>query len=122
MYIAGRKAEAAAKVLESAKDASIQAGNHTDGQVFSFHKFDASLIKDCVRFSEEMKQVFEGVGGLHFLIMCQGGMGNGNRRETEEGHEWSVESCIVIGPITLITGTLVIGSWHYKTFLDILRL
>jgi len=126
VYIAGRNSNAALKVLDSAKEASLRAGNYTHSQVFKYHRFDASLIKDCKRFSERMKGVFEDVGGLHFLVMCQGGMANGERKETAEGHEWSV-----VFPIssyflftTLVALTIVVlslGSWHYMISPDTLR-
>ncbi len=56
-------------------------------QIFEFHSFEASLISDCKRFSTDISTSLAAVGGLDFLVMTQGGIGKGERNETEEGHE-----------------------------------
>ncbi|KIO32453.1 hypothetical protein M407DRAFT_104540 [Tulasnella calospora MUT 4182] len=35
-----------------------------------------------------MRLLFGEKGGLDFLVMTQGGIGNGERKESSEGHEW----------------------------------
>ncbi|KAG8844707.1 Glutathione reductase [Tulasnella sp. 330] len=88
IYIAGRNAEAAEQVLSKARAAAFP--DHSNKQVFEFYSFNAVLISTCKQFAEEMVELFRGRGGLDILVMTQGMLANGERKETEEGHEWNL--------------------------------
>ncbi|KAG8958155.1 hypothetical protein FRC03_009400 [Tulasnella sp. 419] len=88
VYVAGRRADAGEKVLQEARQAAADVKEPDPDQVFEFHSFDASVISNCIAFSERLEKIFKEKGGLHFLVMTQGGMGNGERKETPDGHEW----------------------------------
>lgn len=88
LHIAGRNADAASTLLGNAKSLCAESWPEYTEQVLQFHSFDASLISDNKRFANEMRALFEEKGGLDFLVMTQGGIGNGERKETAEGHEW----------------------------------
>ncbi|KAG8946461.1 hypothetical protein FRC04_011637 [Tulasnella sp. 424] len=88
LYIAGRNADAASKLLAKAKSLCLETWPGYTDQVLQFFAWDASLISDNKRFANEMRLLFEEKGGLDFLVMTQGGIGNGQRKETADGHEW----------------------------------
>lgn len=91
IYIAGRNAEAAEQVLSKAREAAFP--DHSGAQVFKFYPFNAILVSACKRFAGEMVELFTARGGLDVLVMTQGMLANGERKETEEGHEWFVSPC-----------------------------
>jgi len=86
VHIAGRSTASANKVLAQCKDLSqYQDANQT----FMFHSFDASSLEDNKRLASEAADLFGAAGGLDFLVMTQGGIGDfGTRRQTADGHEW----------------------------------
>lgn len=93
VYISGRNAQAAAEVLAKCRAASYYQNTNANGSdhggpVYEFHSFDAVSIKDCKRFAGEMLTLLTERGGLDVLVMTQGAIGNGERRETQDGHEW----------------------------------
>ncbi|KAG9038988.1 hypothetical protein FRB95_013666 [Tulasnella sp. JGI-2019a] len=91
IYIAGRNADAAEQVLSKGREAAAGSPGHSsEGQVFKFYRFNAALVSDCKRFAGEMVELFKGVGGLDVLVMTQGQLANGERKETDEGHEWNL--------------------------------
>lgn len=92
IYIAGRNEEAANKVLSKCRAASTFPED--DKQIFVFRSFDASSLEDCKRFATDMQRHFEMARGLHFLVMTQGGIGNGERKDTVDGNEWSVSNLL----------------------------
>lgn len=94
LYIAGRNADAASKLLAKAKSLCLETWPGYTDQVLQFFAWDASLISDNKRFANEMRLLFEEKGGLDFLVMTQGGIGNGQRKETADGHEWYANSIL----------------------------
>ena len=103
IHIAGRNAQAAETLLFKAKAISKYSGSDSQ-QVFEFHSFDASSIEDCKRFGREMALKFG--EGLDWLVMTQGGIANGERKESKDGHEWCVRFAASAGVGILINGMI----------------
>src|SRR4051794_28625803 len=57
---------------------------------FAFEQFDASLISSTKALVKKLQNHYDSLGGLDVLVIAIGGLSNGVRRETEEGHEFYV--------------------------------
>jgi len=77
--IAGRNEKLANELIENWKKEQKESS-----QEFTFFRFDASLVKDVSRFSQEAKNYFQQRGGLHYLIQSQGILTT-DRFDTSEG-------------------------------------
>lgn len=57
-----------------------------EAQFFRFESVDVTSMRDVAKFCKEFSQAEEiRQNGLHYLVLCAGGLNFGWRRETAEG-------------------------------------